>query len=67
MKLIGLPFLHKTLANIIEEIYLSKKPCEVDPTRLEKTDDIKKNFANLVGCVEEVSSAIIASAPECPQ
>ena len=66
MKLIGLPFLHKTLGPLIEEIYKEKKNCEVDPTRLEnKLDDLPKNFAALLAYVEESTNVIFTS--DCPQ
>ena len=67
MKLIGLGYLQNTLAEHVKEIYNTKKLCEVDPTRLEKTDDLQKNFANLQGYVNDFCVAIFESVEECPQ
>ena len=65
MKLIGHPYLLQTLGPMIEEIYRSKKQCEVDPSRLEKTDDLQKNLATLTAYVDEAATAIFQS--DCPQ
>jgi len=66
MKLVGLPYLHNTLEDLVKEIYSTKKACEVDPTRLEKTDDLQKNFNNLQGYVQEFCTAIFDSVDDCP-
>ena len=66
MKLVGLPYLHNTLEDLVKEIYNTKKLCEVDPTRLEKTDDVQKNFLNLQNYVQEFCDAIFNSVEDCP-
>mmetsp|Transcript_9249 Transcript_9249/g.38033 ORF Transcript_9249/g.38033 Transcript_9249/m.38033 type:complete len:913 (+) Transcript_9249:141-2879(+) len=66
MKLAAMPYLKKTLQKLITDVFTQKKPCEVDPTRLEKTDDIAKNFANLLAYCEEFTSAILNSVDDCP-
>lgn len=66
MKLAGMPYLKKTLQKLITDVFTQKKPCEVDPTRLEKTDDISKNFANLLSYCEDFTSAILNSVDDCP-
>jgi hypothetical protein len=66
MKLVGLPYLHKTLNLAVQELYTTTKPCEVDPTRLEKGDDVKKNFANLISYVDKITDCIFNSVDDCP-
>ena len=67
LKLVGLPYLHQTLQDVVKEVYATKKACEVDPTRLEKTDDIEKNFANLTAFEEDICSRIFGSIDGVPQ
>ncbi|EGG23380.1 RasGTPase-activating protein [Cavenderia fasciculata] len=66
MKLIGLPYLANTIGPLIKKIYVSKKSCEIDPTKLEKGEDAKKNAKNLLSWVKKMVSAILASADQCP-
>eukprot|EP01133_Synstelium_polycarpum_P005253 gene5253-6079_t len=66
MKLVGLPYLSATIGPLIRKIYTSKKSCEIDPTKLDKGEDIKKNAKTLVGWVKKMTAAILASAPACP-
>eukprot|EP01127_Copromyxa_protea_P002308 TRINITY_DN12200_c0_g1_i1.p1 TRINITY_DN12200_c0_g1~~TRINITY_DN12200_c0_g1_i1.p1 ORF type:complete len:117 (+),score=12.60 TRINITY_DN12200_c0_g1_i1:2-352(+) len=42
MKIVALPHLHKALKPIIAEILKSKKTCELDPVRIQETDEKKK-------------------------
>ncbi|GAM25578.1 hypothetical protein SAMD00019534_087530 [Acytostelium subglobosum LB1] len=67
MKLIGLPYLASTIGPLIKKIYVSKKSCEIDPTKLEKGEDIKKNCRNLLSFVKKMASAIMGSAERCPE
>ena len=67
MKLVALPYLQDTLGDLVKEIYVTKKPYEVDPTRLEKTDDLAKNFKNLRDFVQEFCDAIYESLDRLPQ
>lgn len=65
MRLSGLHYLHTTLRPIIEQILHEKKPCEIDPTRVNMTQ-IEANLANLEEYVEKVIEAITKSAVRCP-
>jgi hypothetical protein len=67
LKLVALPYLRNTLEETIKEIYVTKKSCEVDPTRLEKSEDLPRNFANLHGFAEEICSRIFQSLEQCPK
>jgi Ras GTPase-activating protein 3 len=66
MKLTALRYLHQTIGPLIKEIITSKKNFEVDPTRLDKGDDIKKNWKNAKAIVTEILTAIFASCDSLP-
>jgi len=66
LKLVGLPYLHNTLEDVIKEVYTTKKPCELDPTRVEKTDDLSKHFVNLRAFADEICGRIFNSVEMCP-
>ncbi|KAN0045212.1 hypothetical protein ACTA71_005589 [Dictyostelium dimigraforme] len=66
MKLIGIPYLSQTIGPLIKKIYSSKKSCEIDPTKLEKGEDIKKNCKNLLSWVKKMTTAILSSINNCP-
>ena len=67
LKLVALPYLHSTIEEVIREIYATKKPCEVDPTRMDKSEDLSRNFANLLSFAEEICFRIFSSVEQCPQ
>jgi len=67
MKLTAMPYLQKVLAPVVKEIISFKKSCELDPTRLEKGEDLNKNLKNLISLCELAVNAIFQSAPECPK
>merc|ERR1712137_738983 len=66
LKLVALPYLHSTIEEVIREIYATKKPCEVDPTRMDKSEDLSRNFANLLSFAEEICFRIFSSVEQCP-
>lgn len=47
MRLAGLHYLHSTLRPAMEQVFLEKKPCEIDPTRVKDGNTIETNLANL--------------------
>lgn len=67
MKLTALPYLHDTVGDLVKEIITSKKNFEVDPTRLDKGDDIRKNWKNAKAIVTEVLAAIFKSRDNIPR
>jgi hypothetical protein len=67
MKLAAQPFLRKVLTPIVREIITSKKSCEVDPTRLEKGDDLAKNLKQLIAMCDMAFGAIMKASSECPR
>jgi len=67
MKMIGYQYLNNTIGRIINQVYLSKDSCEVDPTKVEKNDDIKKHWKKLLAYVCSIWDAIKNSADSCPK
>jgi len=47
MRLAGLHYLHSTLRPAMEQVFLEKKPCEIDPARVKDGNTIETNLANL--------------------
>jgi len=66
MKMVGYDYLLETLTPVIDEILASKESCEVDPTRLQKGEDIKKNQKKLISHVKKVFDHIVSSIDSCP-
>lgn len=67
MKLIGFQYLQKTLGSFVEMVYSSKKSCEVDPSRLDKSEKIEKNRENLVAFANQAWIAIKNSTEQVPR
>lgn len=66
MKFVGMPYLHSTLRPLIKKLYLSKSSCEIDPSRLDKPEELKKNQKKLLGWVNKIFQAIYTSLDRCP-
>ena len=66
MKMVGFDYLHETMAPLIDEVLKDKESCEVDPTRLSKGEDIKKNQKRLVAYTKKFFDRILASVDNCP-
>jgi len=69
MKLVGLPYLHKTIGHLIKEIFELKKTYEVDPTKYDahtSFDSIEKNVHSISEWAKKFINAIFKSLPECP-
>ncbi|KAK2583080.1 hypothetical protein KPH14_009111 [Odynerus spinipes] len=66
MRLAGLHYLHSTLRPAMEQVFLERKPCEIDPTRVKDANTIQTNLANLKEYVERVFTAITTSGVRCP-
>lgn len=47
MRLAGLHYLHSTLRPAMEQVFLEKKPCEIDPTRVKDGNTTEMNLTNL--------------------
>ena len=66
MKLVGGTYLQSTIGKFIKDMYTYKKSCEVDPSKIEKGEDVKVNFKNLLGKISEVTKLIFDSVDQCP-
>ncbi|GAM22712.1 hypothetical protein SAMD00019534_058870, partial [Acytostelium subglobosum LB1] len=67
MKLIGLKYLAGTVGPLVKKIVKANKSCEIDPTKMAKGEDVKKNGKTLLKYVREMSRAIFASIDRCPK
>lgn len=47
MRLAGLHYLHSTLRPAMEQVFLDKKQCEIDPSRVKDGNTVQTNLANL--------------------
>lgn len=67
MKMVGLDYLHYVLAPLVEEVLNDKDSCEVDPTRLGRGEDLKKNQKRLLTYSKQFFDRIRESVPKCPE
>jgi hypothetical protein len=66
MKIKGHEYLHKTLGIAIKKVIKTKECCEIDPSRIESSDSIKKSRKRLTKIIEMFWESINQSAPHCP-
>jgi len=67
MKVIGMEYLEKTIGDVVRGICDSKYSCEVDPTRLQKGEDLNQNWQRLIGFVTNVWNCISKSGNDIPK
>lgn len=65
--MVGFDYLQETLTPLIEAVYADKESCEIDPTRLEKGEDIKKNQKRLIAFTKKFFDCISNSIDHCPK
>jgi len=66
MKLVGSRYLNNTLRRQVQNIYAIKESCEVDPSKIDKSEDMKKHWKKLLSYVNSFWEAIRQSIPKCP-
>eukprot|EP00026_Physarum_polycephalum_P003107 Phypoly_transcript_03116.p1 GENE.Phypoly_transcript_03116~~Phypoly_transcript_03116.p1 ORF type:complete len:809 (+),score=167.07 Phypoly_transcript_03116:160-2427(+) len=66
MKLVGMPYLSFMLKGLIKKLYASSRSCEVDPSKLDKSEDLKQNWKNLLYWVNLFTDSIFDSLHKCP-
>ena len=66
MRRLGKEYLEETLSERMRDIDESDPDCEVDPNRVKKTEDLQRNWRNLIALTETVWKAISGSATRCP-
>lgn len=66
MRRLGKEYLEDTLGERIRDIDESDPDCEVDPNKIRKTEDLNRNWRNLIALTESVWLSIIAAPNRCP-
>ena len=66
MKMVGFEYLQETLTPLVSEVLSDEEGCEVDPTKIEKGEDIKKNQKRLITFTQKFFDKIKQSTSECP-
>ncbi|KAI9769269.1 MAG: hypothetical protein M1840_004398 [Geoglossum simile] len=66
MKRLGKEYLEDTLCEKLLEIQECDLDCEVDPARVQTTEELDKNWQNLLKLTEGVWDSISQSASRCP-
>jgi hypothetical protein len=66
MKLIGSSYLHQVLKEHVAAISEDKKSCEVDPSKVEKGENVGHNMTHLRETAEKITEDIFASADLVP-
>jgi len=66
MKMVGTKYLQNTLKNLVMTVYKDSQSCEVDPTRVEKADEMKRNWKRLMNYVTLFWETIANAADKCP-
>jgi hypothetical protein len=67
MKFAGMDYLHSTIGSLLRSIYKNKEVCEIDPSRVDGPEALKKNFKRLIQLVSTVWDAILKSLDKCPR
>ena len=66
MQRLGKEYLEDTLSEKMRDIDESNPDCEVDPNRVQSTQDLERNWRNLIALTENIWKAIFLSANRCP-
>ncbi|XP_047447521.1 ras GTPase-activating protein 1 isoform X4 [Mugil cephalus] len=66
MKATATPFVHHALKDTILKIMESKQSCELNPSKLEKNEDVNLNLANLLTILSELVEKIFMAAEILP-
>lgn len=66
MKATATPFVHHALKDTILKIMESKQSCELNPSKLEKNEDVNMNLTNLLGLLHELVEKIFMAAEILP-
>ncbi|XP_051516786.1 ras GTPase-activating protein 1-like isoform X2 [Myxocyprinus asiaticus] len=67
MKATATPFVHHALKDTILRIMESKQSCELNPSKLEKNEDVNLNLAHLLNILSELVEKIFMAAEILPQ
>ncbi|CAH3132087.1 unnamed protein product [Porites lobata] len=67
MKMVAIPYLQKTIGDVVAKILDCKQSCELNPAKLEKGADTVVNLKQLLEFLFEAVDAIVNSAENCPR
>lgn len=66
MRRLGKEYLEETIGERVRDIDEGDPECEVDPSRVSRTDDLERNWRNLVSLTTGIWKAIAGSSSRCP-
>lgn len=66
MRRLGNQYLEETIGERLRDIDESEPECEVDPGRIQRHEDLERNWRNLIALTTSIWKAIAASASRCP-
>ncbi|KAF8252597.1 hypothetical protein K440DRAFT_644779 [Wilcoxina mikolae CBS 423.85] len=66
MKRLGREYLEETLGEHLQRIAVEDTYCEVDPMRIESTENVQRNWKVLLSLLRSIWQAIFSSAERCP-
>ena len=67
VKMNAIPYLQKTIKDVILKVMDCKQCCELNPSRVEKGSNAAENLQQLTRFLEEITSSIYNSAYSCPR
>ena len=66
MRRLGKEYLDETVGERLRDINDSDLDCEVDPSRIQREEDLERNWRNLMSLTQGIWKAIAGSANRCP-
>jgi len=66
MRRLGKEYLEETIGERLREIDESDPECEVDPAKVQRQEDLDRNWKNLISLTTNVWKSIANSASKCP-
>ncbi|KAL1999919.1 hypothetical protein VTN02DRAFT_3801 [Thermoascus thermophilus] len=66
MRRLGKEYLDETIGERLREIDENDPECEVDPVRVNRQEDLERNWKNLIALTTSVWKSIADSASKCP-
>lgn len=66
MRRIGKDYLERVLAEKLHAIVAANPSCEVDPNKVQSSEQLEKNWSNLIGHTTSIWQSIAASVSKCP-
>ena len=66
MQRLGKEYLEDALSEKMRDIDESDPDCEVDPNKVQNSQDLERNWRNLIALTENIWKSIAASATRCP-